>query len=110
MADQRAEIGVFGGSGFYSFLDHTEEVTVETPYGDPSAPIVIGDVGGRSEGECPTERLTDEHHSWVQVVNGTVTLNSSSTLSTGDGAAMSGEKELVLKAEKESEVLVFELG
>ena len=25
MGDQRAEIGVFGGSGFYSFLEHTDE-------------------------------------------------------------------------------------
>ena len=28
-----AEIGVFGGSGFYSFLEDVEEVEVETPYG-----------------------------------------------------------------------------
>lgn len=43
----RTEIGVFGGSGFYSFLDSTETVTVDTPYGEPSAPPVIGEVGGR---------------------------------------------------------------
>jgi 5'-methylthioadenosine phosphorylase len=42
-----AELGVFGGSGFYSFLDIVDEVEVETPYGAPSAPVVIGDVGGR---------------------------------------------------------------
>jgi 5'-methylthioadenosine phosphorylase len=42
-----AEIGVFGGSGFYSFLDVLEEVDVDTPYGKPSAPIVIGELGGR---------------------------------------------------------------
>ena len=42
-----AEIGVFGGSGFYAFLDDPEEVTVETPYGAPSAPITIGTIGGR---------------------------------------------------------------
>jgi 5'-methylthioadenosine phosphorylase len=45
MAD--AEIGVFGGSGFYSFLEVRDEVEVETPYGSPSAPVVIGEVGGR---------------------------------------------------------------
>jgi 5'-methylthioadenosine phosphorylase len=45
MAD--AEIGVFGGSGFYSFLDQVEEVEVETPYGEPSAPFTVGDVGGK---------------------------------------------------------------
>jgi 5'-methylthioadenosine phosphorylase len=42
-----AEIGVFGGSGFYSFVDVVDEVELETPYGRPSAPIVVGDVGGR---------------------------------------------------------------
>ncbi|HEX2025688.1 MAG TPA: S-methyl-5'-thioadenosine phosphorylase [Actinomycetota bacterium] len=42
-----AEVGVFGGSGFYSFLDNVEEVEVDTPYGKPSAPLSIGDVGGR---------------------------------------------------------------
>jgi 5'-methylthioadenosine phosphorylase len=42
-----AEIGIFGGSGFYSFLDDVEEVEVDTPYGKPSAPFVIGDIGGK---------------------------------------------------------------
>src|SRR5919106_1403907 len=28
-----ARIGVFGGSGFYSFLEDTQTVSVETPYG-----------------------------------------------------------------------------
>ncbi len=57
MPAQRAEIGVFGGSGFYSFLEHTEEVSLETPYGDPSAPIVIGEVGGRSVAFLPRHGL-----------------------------------------------------
>jgi 5'-methylthioadenosine phosphorylase len=42
-----AEVGVFGGSGFYSFLEDVEEVEVETPYGKPSAPLSIGEVGGK---------------------------------------------------------------
>ncbi len=42
-----AEIGVFGGSGFYAFLEDPEEVTLDTPYGAPSAPFTIGTVGGR---------------------------------------------------------------
>ena len=45
MAD--ADVGVFGGSGFYSFVDVVQEVEVETPFGPPSAPLVIGEVGGR---------------------------------------------------------------
>lgn len=40
-------IGVFGGSGFYTFLDDVEEVSVETPYGPPSAAFAVGEVAGR---------------------------------------------------------------
>lgn len=42
-----AEIGVFGGSGFYEWFVGAEQVTVETPYGPPSAPISVAEVGGR---------------------------------------------------------------
>lgn len=45
--EKRAEIGVFGGSGFYNFIDNPETVKVETPYGCPSAEITIGDVAGK---------------------------------------------------------------
>jgi 5'-methylthioadenosine phosphorylase len=41
-----ADIGVFGGSGFYEFLDHPTEVNVDTPYGQPSAPVTVGELGG----------------------------------------------------------------
>src|SRR5665647_2975283 len=43
----RAEIGVIGGSGFYTFLADTERVTVSTPFGDPSDDILIGEGEGR---------------------------------------------------------------
>jgi len=46
-------IGVFGGSGFYSFLDDVTEVSVDTPYGAPSAPFAIGEVGGRKVAFLP---------------------------------------------------------
>ena len=46
-ADDRAEIGVIGGSGFYDFLDDAEEVEVATPYGSPSDPLTLGTVQGR---------------------------------------------------------------
>jgi len=48
-----AEIGVFGGSGFYAFLDDVEEVVVKTPYGAPSAPVAIAEVGGRGVAFLP---------------------------------------------------------
>jgi len=38
-------IGVFGGSGFYSFLDDVETQVVNTPYGAPSSAIAVGTVG-----------------------------------------------------------------
>ena len=40
-----ADIGVFGGSGFYKFLDNIEEVRIETPYGAPSDSVFIGEIG-----------------------------------------------------------------
>ena len=55
-----AEIGVFGGSGFYSFLESTETVDVETPFGKPSAPPVIGEVGGRTVAFIPRHGLKHE--------------------------------------------------
>jgi 5'-methylthioadenosine phosphorylase len=54
-----AEIGVFGGSGFYSFLEDTETVDIETPYGPPSAPPVVGEVGGRRVAFIPRHGV---HH------------------------------------------------
>jgi len=42
-----AEIAVFGGSGFYEFLDEVHHVQVHTPYGAPSAAVAIGVLGER---------------------------------------------------------------
>ena len=44
-AAAEAQIGVFGGSGFYSLLDDARTVEVDTPYGRPSAPPVVGSIG-----------------------------------------------------------------
>ena len=41
-----ADVGVFGGSGFYSFLDDVEEVAVQTPFGAPSARLRVGTLAG----------------------------------------------------------------
>jgi 5'-methylthioadenosine phosphorylase len=41
----RADVGVFGGSGFYTFLDDVETHPVATPYGDPSSAVTIGTLG-----------------------------------------------------------------
>lgn len=42
-----AEIGIFGGSGFYSLLDGVRFIKVDTPYGPPSDSIALAEVGGR---------------------------------------------------------------
>jgi 5'-methylthioadenosine phosphorylase len=48
-----AEIGVFGGSGFYSLLDDVERVEVDTPYGPPADAVHIGRVGERTVAFLP---------------------------------------------------------
>src|SRR5919204_4594094 len=53
----RAEIGIFGGSGFYSFLEDVERLEVETPYGKPSAPVTIGEIGGKRVAFLPRHGL-----------------------------------------------------
>src|SRR3954447_7110014 len=42
-----AEIGVIGGSGLYALIDGATEHLVSTPYGAPSDPITVAEVGGR---------------------------------------------------------------
>ena len=44
-----ADIGVFGGSGFYKFLDDIKEVQMDTPYGMPSDSLFIGKIGQHRE-------------------------------------------------------------
>ncbi|GAA3133085.1 S-methyl-5'-thioadenosine phosphorylase [Streptosporangium carneum] len=48
-----ADIGVIGGSGFYSLLDDATEVEVTTPYGPPSDVITVGRIGSRSVAFLP---------------------------------------------------------
>jgi 5'-methylthioadenosine phosphorylase len=47
VTDDRADLGVFGGSGLYRFLDDIVEVELDTPWGAPSAPIAIGTLADR---------------------------------------------------------------
>jgi len=43
----QADIGIFGGSGFYSFVDNLKPYKIETPYGAPSSQVMIGEIYGR---------------------------------------------------------------
>jgi 5'-methylthioadenosine phosphorylase len=49
MAARTAEIGIIGGSGLYEMaaLTGREECAVQTPFGDPSGPYVMGTLHGR---------------------------------------------------------------
>lgn len=42
------EIGIIGGSGFYSLLENSETVEIPTEYGKPSDKVSIGRIGGRA--------------------------------------------------------------
>ena len=51
----QAEIGVIGGTGLYDpkLLKNAEEVTVKTPYGQPSDAITVGKLAGKSVAFLP---------------------------------------------------------
>lgn len=46
---QQAQIGIIGGSGLYAMpgLSETEEVSIQTPFGEPSDKLVVGTLDGR---------------------------------------------------------------
>ncbi len=48
-----ADIGIFGGSGFYKLLDEAEERAIETPYGAPSDKLILGTLGGKKVAFLP---------------------------------------------------------
>ena len=56
---EQAEIGIFGGSGFYSFAEGPiEDVTVDTPYGPTSDTIALATVAGRKVAFLPRHGRT----------------------------------------------------
>jgi 5'-methylthioadenosine phosphorylase len=69
-----AEIGVFGGSGFRTFLEDAETVEVGTPFGEPSAAPVVGEVGSKRiafiprhgrDHELPPHRIPYRANLWA---------------------------------------------
>ena len=65
-------------------------------------------VGALAAGEEITHRLSDDRHAWVQVVRGAVWLNGIA-LTAGDGAAVSKETGLQIRATDAAELLLFDL-
>jgi 5'-methylthioadenosine phosphorylase len=57
----QVDVGVFGGSGFHSLLDDPQEIEIETPYGAPSAPAMIGEIGGRKVAFMPRHGVAHQY-------------------------------------------------
>jgi 5'-methylthioadenosine phosphorylase len=57
----RADIGVFGGSGFYRFLDDATEVHVPTEWGTPSGPVMLATIRGLRVAFIPRHGSSHEH-------------------------------------------------
>ena len=51
--ENRAQIGIFGGSGFYKFLDNIEELKIDTPYGETSDALMLGKIGDKNVAFMP---------------------------------------------------------
>ena len=65
--DLRADIGVIGGSGFYSLIENAHEAWVETPYGAPSDKVALGEIAGRRVAFLP--RHGKDHRFPPQAIN-----------------------------------------
>lgn len=63
----KADIGVFGGSGFYNFLEIEDEVSIDTIYGKPSDKIIIGNLKGARVAFLP--RHSKKHTIPPHVIN-----------------------------------------
>ncbi len=57
----RAEVGVFGGSGFYKFFEKADWASVRTPYGTPSARVALSTVAGKRVAFLPRHGI---HHQY----------------------------------------------
>jgi 5'-methylthioadenosine phosphorylase len=55
-----AEIGIFGGSGFYKLMEDAETISVETPYGPPSDRYVVGTLAGKKVAFLPRHGLNHQ--------------------------------------------------
>jgi redox-sensitive bicupin YhaK (pirin superfamily) len=79
----------------------------------PKAPVTIHQdanlyIARLDKGDQAKLDLKADRHAWVQVARGGVTVNGEE-LKAGDGAAISKEDEIQVKAKEASEVLLFDL-
>jgi len=57
----QADVGVFGGSGFYKFFKGARGVDVRTPYGKPSAKVTLSRIGGKDVAFIPRHGVHHEY-------------------------------------------------
>ncbi|HEY6903957.1 MAG TPA: pirin family protein [Candidatus Acidoferrales bacterium] len=79
----------------------------------PEAPVTIHQdanlyIARLNQGDTAKQAIAPGRHAWVQVARGEIELNGRE-LKAGDGAGISGESELSVKAREASEVLAFDL-
>lgn len=61
-ACSKADIGIFGGSGFYEFLSDVKEIYVETPYGPPSDSITLAKLDNKTVAFLPRHGKKHQIH------------------------------------------------
>ena len=59
-------------------------------------------------GKAVIHTLAEDRHAWLQLARGAISLNEVE-LKEGDGAAVSNQSELTIKAHDQAEVLLFDL-
>jgi quercetin 2,3-dioxygenase len=88
-------------------------LSVFTPDGREGTAVVHQDatlyICELSEGKALEHAIAPGRHAWVQAVSGAFTVNQT-PLSAGDGAAISEERAITLKAQAPSHLLLFDLG
>lgn len=101
---QQKEFLLSGGDGKLRLIASRE--------GDNGSLVIHQDArvyaGKLKKGEAAEVPLAPGRHAWVQVARGAVALNGTG-LEAGDGAAVSDEERLTLRAGEDSEVLLFDL-
>ena len=98
-----------------AFPDHERRNrlrVVASPDGDDGSLTIRQDarllLGSFDAGVEVTHGLDRDRHAWLQVLRGEIALNGN-VLANGDGAALSDESGMQIRAEGPSEVLLFEL-
>jgi redox-sensitive bicupin YhaK (pirin superfamily) len=91
---------------------HNRLRLVASPDGEEGALTIRQDarlyLSSLNAGREVTHELAPGRHAWLQVLRGDVALDGH-TLSAGDGAAISDETRLAIRAGGDSEVLLFDL-